>query len=79
MTAACLTAIADSKETRDTLALVYARAIRYCYEANESGGFATDRVDWSAVNGAILKRYKASGLNYIKKEAWKLAHAPRLV
>jgi hypothetical protein len=29
--------------------------------------------DWSLVNHAIMERWSVSGLNYIKREAWKIA------
>jgi hypothetical protein len=47
--------------TRDDIAADYAAVMRY----------VTDP-DWTAINLAILQRYKPSGLAYIKAKAWKI-------
>lgn len=53
--------IADPMMTRRDVALTYAFALR-----------DPDRVDWPAVNGAIVNRWSMSALGYIKDVAWKL-------
>jgi hypothetical protein len=45
-------------------------------QAMRSEAAGVDNPDWSAINGAILKRWKMSGLERIKKIAWKI-NAPR--
>ena len=44
---------------RDEIAAWYAAVIRYQPDA-----------DWPALNRAVLRRYKPSGLEYIKRKAW---------
>ncbi len=51
--------------TRKDIALTYAMAL-----TSQSRG--ADRPDWAAINGAILSRYKMSGLEWIKKRAWDI-------
>ena len=52
--------------TRQSIAAIYREGIIYC---QRSGNYAA--FDWPIVNGAILKRYTPSGLNFIKTLAWK--------
>lgn len=54
-------------QTRAVVARIYAKGI-----ADSVGGLNV--VDWPTVNGAALKRWKPSGLNWIKKMAWRLYH-----
>lgn len=58
-----LAEIARKGSTRDSIAAVYRLGI-----VDQHLG---DLVDWPTVNMALLKRYKASGLKYIKEKAWK--------
>jgi hypothetical protein len=62
-TEAILAEIAKPEATRDSIAAVYQMGI---IEMN----MHVDTVDWRRVNEAILQRYKASGLIYIKRLAW---------
>jgi len=39
-----------------------------------SAAHGGDNPDWSAINRAILDRWSMSGLERIKREAWKLAN-----
>ena len=55
-------AVNDYGSTRDSVALVYAMALR-----------TNAHIDWKRVNGAILLRWSPSGLEYIKRHAWKRA------
>lgn len=48
-----------------SIAMSYAMAIR-------SAAAKVDNPDWSAINGAILARWKMSGLERIKKRAFDL-------
>lgn len=34
---------------------------------------AADWIGWPLVNGSIVRRWSASGLEYIKRRAWKIA------
>lgn len=56
--------IADKRMTRRQVALTYRLAL-----------LDQDRVDWPAVNGAIVARWSLSALDWIKALAWK-AEAP---
>ena len=47
--------------TQKSVALTYALAIR-----------SREATDWAAVNQAIISRWSVSGLERIKKMAWKL-------
>lgn len=47
-------------KNRDEMAL--------CYSDLLEGMIA---VDWPLLNGAIIERWSRSGLDYIKREAWK--------
>ena len=61
----------------------YAAAIDRChgrYEAADlyADGLQTygpDGVDWRQVNGAILRKWTPSGLEWIKRRAWRIARA----
>lgn len=53
--------IAEPKITQKSLAMTYAMAI--C---------SSDQPDWSKVNNAIIARWSRSGLERVKKAAWKL-------
>ena len=57
--------IADTRLTRDDVALTYAFAIR-----QQAG------MDWPVVNRAVVERWSLSALRYIKERAWKLATSP---
>lgn len=64
--------LADPRCTRRNVAQSYAAVMRYTPDA-----------DWGAINAAILERYRPSGLEFIKQEAWKIneriaAHPRRL-
>lgn len=52
-------------KTRKDAAAVYADALRE---------WTTDGVSWPEINGAILARWSVSGLDWIKKLAWKEVH-----
>lgn len=54
--------IADPKMTRRQVALTYRLAAA-----------EPDRVDWPAVNRAIVARWSMSALEWIKKTAWSLS------
>lgn len=54
--------IADSGCKREDVALTYAFAL-----------YQPDEVDWPTVNAAIIERWSASGLKWIKTRAWKRA------
>ncbi len=51
--------------TQKDVALSYALAIK-------SASQGADQPDWAAINEAILKRWKMSGLERIKKQAFRL-------
>ena len=51
--------IADPKMKRRDVAMTYRLALR-----------SRDRVDWGKVNRAIIERWSASGLGWIKEFAW---------
>lgn len=55
--------IADKSMKRKDIASTYGLSIH----AERYG----EKVDWSAVNKAIIERWSVFGLNWIKKEAWK--------
>lgn len=59
--------IADTRMTRDDVALTYAFGIRSRGQSNT--------IDWPAVNRAIMDRWSLSALKYIKEKAWKLVEA----
>lgn len=54
--------IADKQFTRDQVAVTYGLAIR---------SKEVDDIDWAKVNRAIIERWSASALDYIKGKAWK--------
>lgn len=60
-TRALLREVADLRMKRDDIAETYALALN-----------TPERVDWTAVNSAIIRRWSVSGLNYIKERAWKM-------
>lgn len=60
--------IAMPETTRDTLAKTYALAINLR---------PIGRTRWPAVNDAIRTRWSRSGLEYIKRKAWKIADEGR--
>jgi hypothetical protein len=53
--------------TRDSIAAMYADGI-----ASQQQRVEADFVDWPTVNAALLRRYRPSGLNYIKARGWTL-------
>jgi hypothetical protein len=59
-----LAEIADVAMKRADVAMTYRLAIR----ASRGPGGAT--VDWRKVNEAIIERWSASGLTWIKRAAW---------
>lgn len=66
---------ADKRITQKDIALTYAMAIKSAAEK-------ADAPDWGIINGAILARWKMSGLERIKKRAFdilsgKIDPAPR--
>lgn len=63
-----LAVIGDKKARQREVANVYAE----CIEADFLRG---EPVDWTAINTAILGRWKMSGLYRIKDWAWKSASA----
>ena len=64
MTVKLLNEIKRVGSNRKSIAAVYREGI--WMHANDC-----ERVDWAAVNAAILSRYSVSGLTYIKAQAWK--------
>lgn len=50
--------------TRDSIAEIYREGIK-------KHMLHFEIVDWPIVNRALLRRYKPSGLNYIKAVAWQ--------
>lgn len=65
-TDALLAEITRKGSTRDSIASVYREGIRATLRRTPE-----DFVDWPTVNAALLKRFKPSGLDYIKAQAWK--------
>lgn len=61
-----LATVNDWGATRAVVAQDYAAALVY-----------GDRQDWTTINMAITERWSKSGLEWIKREAWKQAQAPR--
>jgi len=57
-----LATVNDWGATRAVVAQDYAAAIVY-----------GDRQDWTTINMAIIERWSESGLEWIKREAWKQA------
>lgn len=55
--------------TRDDVALTYALAIR-------TDAANVEKVDWGAVNRAIVERWSAAGLEYIKRRAAQILNKP---
>ncbi len=53
--------IANPRMKRTDIALTYAFGIRDC----------AAEVDWATVNQQIIDRWSVSGLQYIKRQAWK--------
>jgi hypothetical protein len=64
-------ALADRSITRADMAEMYADAICADEVARRDG--RQERVDFAAVNAAILRRWTVSGLTWIKELAWKRA------
>lgn len=52
--------IADKAMKRKDVALTYALILR-----------SREKVDWLAINTAIIQRWSKSGLIWIKEQAWK--------
>lgn len=65
-TEALLAEIARKGSTRESIAKVYRDGLRANLQQ-----IPAEWVDWPSVNGALLKRYTPSGLDYIKALAWK--------
>jgi len=53
--------VLDHRCTRRHVAQSYALVMRSVHDA-----------DWPSINAAILDRYSLSGLEFIKREAWKI-------
>jgi len=53
--------IANKVFKRNSIALTYALAM-----------MSSEKVDWAKINQAIVERWSLSGLEYIKKRAWKI-------
>ena len=66
-TDALLAEIARPGSTRESIAALYADGLSAQFDSN-----TWDFVDWPSVNGALLQRYRPSGLDYIKARGWKL-------
>ena len=64
-TAVVLSEVAQGMPQK-TVAVTYALALR-------SAAAGCDNPDWASINRAILARWSFSGLNQVKKLAWKLA------
>ena len=62
-----LNAAANPDTTRELMSSYYADLLR-CARIH-----GVRSIDWRKVNRAILNRWSVSGLNYIKKLAWKRA------
>ena len=60
--AALLTEIAEPESTRDDVASTYGLALR----SSEH-----ETMDWQKINRAILDRWSAAALQYVKRLAWK--------
>jgi hypothetical protein len=60
--ATILREIADKRMTRDDVAQTYA----FCIRQQE-----VDRVDFGVINCAIVERWSASALGYVKAQAWQ--------
>lgn len=60
-----LDAVGDSFCTRVDVSASYAAALVY----------PGPEIDWHEVNAAIIERWSLSGLEFIKREAWKRAKA----
>ena len=58
-----LAEIAGKEFTRLDVAKTYALAMR-------AEKYGTEKVDWAAVNKAIIERWSVSALNWIKSQAW---------
>jgi hypothetical protein len=56
--------IADKAMTRHSVAITYALAIQ--------SGDNRNLINWHRVNTAIIERWSRSGLEYIKRRAWRL-------
>lgn len=52
--------------TRASIAAAYQQMLR-----NRRRGSAWHPIDWPAVNGALRKRFKPSGVAYIERQGWK--------
>ena len=65
-----LVEIARPSSTRESIAAIYREGIVACR------GGALDFVDWPIVNRALLKRYRPSGLHYIKTLAVETGGEP---
>ncbi len=61
-----LAEIAREGSTRESIAESYQLGIIECHFEQEH-----QFIDWPTINGALLKRYTPSGLNYIKRLAWR--------
>ena len=59
-TSTLLREISDSSLKRKDIAMTYRLAMA-----------SSESVDWESVNKAIIERWSLSGLDYIKKLAWK--------
>jgi hypothetical protein len=62
-----LEAVAAPRAKRADIVPLYAELIR----AMRAGDPTGVKVDWPAVNAAIIARWSRSGLTWIKTQAWK--------
>lgn len=61
-TAEIISMIAPGYSTRQDAAVHYGWGIKY----------HQDEIDWPKLNAAIIERWSASGLEWIKRRAWKI-------
>lgn len=54
--------IAQAEMKRTDVAMTYAMCLT----------MADDYVDWPSINAAIIERWSRSGLEWVKREAWRL-------
>lgn len=59
--------IADPRMKRDDVALTYAFCIR------QGGHWGNEKIDYAAINKAIMDRWSLAALKYIKEKAWRIA------
>lgn len=70
-----INAAADKDVKRDDMANRYLDCM--IADAHQRQRGLPDKCDYKAINAAILARWAVSGLNYIKKKAWKMLEEMR--